>query len=119
MGGIDLHSHTSHSDGTFAPAETVRLALERDLDVLAVSDHDTTEGLGEVNEAAKGTRLEIVPATEFSTVYEGGSVHVLAYWIDVANAEFQDELARLKDDREWRAQEIVKKLNAMGHDISY
>lgn len=119
MGGIDLHSHTRHSDGTFEPAETVRLALERGLDVLAVSDHDTTEGLDEAADAAKGTGLELVPATEFSTVFEGGSIHVLAYWIDVANAEFQEELARLKDDREWRAQEIVKKLNAMGHAIEY
>jgi hypothetical protein len=119
MAGIDLHSHTTYSDGTFAPAETVKLAVERGLDVLAVSDHDTTEGLDEVVEAASGTGLEIVPATEFSTVYEGGSIHVLAYWIDVANGEFQDELARLKDDREWRAQEIVKKLNAMGHSIGY
>ncbi|MCA1726336.1 MAG: PHP domain-containing protein [Actinobacteria bacterium] len=119
MAGIDLHSHTTYSDGTFAPAETVRLALERGLDVLAVSDHDTTEGLAEVADAANGTGLEIVPATEFSTVYEGGSVHVLAYWIDVANAEFQEELERLKDDREWRAREIVNKLNEMGHAIDY
>jgi predicted metal-dependent phosphoesterase TrpH len=119
MPGIDLHSHTTYSDGTFRPGETVRLAVERGLDVLAVSDHDTTEGLDEAADAASGTGLEIVPATEFSTVYEGGSVHVLAYWIDVTNAEFQTELARLKDDREWRAQEIVKKLRAMGHDITY
>ena len=73
MAGIDLHSHTRYSDGTFEPAETVNLALERGLDVLAVSDHDTTEGLGEVAEAAKGTGLEIVPATEFSTVTRAGA----------------------------------------------
>jgi predicted metal-dependent phosphoesterase TrpH len=119
MSGIDLHSHTTYSDGTFAPAETVKLALERGLDVLAVSDHDTTEGLAEVADAARGTGLEIVPATEFSTVYEGGSIHVLAYWIDLGDAEFQAELARLQDDREWRAQEIVNKLNEMGHAIDY
>ncbi len=119
MPGIDLHSHTTCSDGTFAPAETVRLAVERGLDVLAVSDHDTTEGLAEAADAAGGTGLEIVPATEFSTVYEGGSIHVLAYWIDPANAEFLAELARLQDDREWRAQEIVKKLNELGFPIGY
>jgi predicted metal-dependent phosphoesterase TrpH len=119
VSGIDLHSHTRYSDGTFEPAETVRLALERGLDVLAVSDHDTTEGLAEAQAAAEGTGLEIVPATEFSTVYQGASVHVLAYWIDLANEEFQEELSRLKDDREWRAQEIVKKLNEMGHTIDY
>jgi 3',5'-nucleoside bisphosphate phosphatase len=103
MPGIDLHAHTTASDGTFAPSRTVGLAVERGLDVLAISDHDTTDGLGEANEAAAGTGLEIVPATEFSTVFENRSVHVLAYWIDVDNAEFRDELARLKDDREWRA----------------
>lgn len=119
MSGIDLHAHTRFSDGTFAPAETVRLAVERGLEVLAVTDHDTTEGLDEAADAAAGTGLEIVPATEFSTVFEGGSVHVLAYWIDVANGEFQQELARLKDDREWRAERIVEKLRAMGHAIEY
>jgi predicted metal-dependent phosphoesterase TrpH len=119
VAGIDLHSHTRYSDGTFEPAETVNLALERGLHVLAVSDHDTTEGLSEAADAARGTGLELVPATEFSTVYEGGSIHVLAYWTDPANAEFQAELARLRDDREWRAEEIVKVLNGLGYALDY
>src|SRR6266545_99603 len=119
MGGIDLHAHTTASDGTFSPTGLVQLALQRDLSVLAISDHDTTAGLAEAAEAAEGTGLEIVPATEFSTVYEGGSIHVLAYWFDVGDGEFQAELDRLRDDREWRAQEIVKRLAEMGHEISY
>ena len=116
---IDLHTHSTASDGTFSPTEVVRLALERGVSLLALSDHDTTAGLDEAADAAAGTGLELVPATEFSTVYEGGSIHVLAYWIDAANGEFQAELDRLRDDREWRAREIVKRLNAMGHGIGY
>ncbi|HWC32780.1 MAG TPA: PHP domain-containing protein, partial [Actinomycetota bacterium] len=119
MSGIDLHTHTVYSDGTFTPAELVRLALERDLDVLAVTDHDSTEGLDEAYAAADGTGLEIVAGVEFSTVSDGHGVHVLAYWVDVANAEFQGELGRLRDDRFRRGERMVERLQELGYPVSF
>ncbi len=76
--GSTCNAHTAFSDGTLTPSEVVRLALERDLSVLAVTDHDTTAGLGEAASAAEGTGLEIVPGVEFSAEYDGASLHVLA-----------------------------------------
>jgi 3',5'-nucleoside bisphosphate phosphatase len=118
MPGIDLHTHTSESDGTFTPAETVALAIERDLTVIAVTDHDTTAGLNEAAEAADG-RLEIVPGIEFSSEYEGSSLHVLAYWIDPGNDELRAELGRLNDTRYRRGELMVAKLRDLGYPVSF
>ena len=115
---IDLHAHTVFSDGTFRPAETVALAIERGLTAVSISDHDSTEGLPEAFEAADGTGLEIVPGVEFSTVRDGHGMHVLAYWAE-ADKEFQEELSRLRDDRFWRGEQMVKKLNELGHPVSF
>jgi 3',5'-nucleoside bisphosphate phosphatase len=119
MAGIDLHAHTDRSDGTFTPAELVRLALDRGLDVVAVTDHDTTEGLDEALDAAGGTPLEVVPGVEFSAIYEGSSLHVLCYWMDRDDPALQAELQRLRDDRFRRGERMVEKLQALGYPISF
>jgi predicted metal-dependent phosphoesterase TrpH len=116
---IDLHAHTTYSDGTFTPSELVSLALERELTTLAVSDHDSTEGLPEAFIAAEGTGLEIVPATEFSTVYDGQACHMLCYWMDLEDAEFQSELRRLREDRYDRGRRMVEKLRELGYPVSF
>jgi predicted metal-dependent phosphoesterase TrpH len=116
---IDLHAHTVYSDGTFTPAESVKLALERELTTLAITDHDSTEGLPEAFEAADGTGLEIVPGTEFSTVRDGRGVHMLAYWPDLGHGEFQDELRRLRDDRFSRGEGMVERLRKLGYPITF
>jgi 3',5'-nucleoside bisphosphate phosphatase len=116
---IDLHAHTIFSDGTFTPAELVELALERGLTTLAVTDHDSTEGLSEAFQAADGTGLEIVPGTEFSTVWDGQGVHVLAYWPDLEHREFQAELRRLRDDRFTRGERMVERLRELGHPVTF
>ena len=116
---IDLHAHTVFSDGTFRPAETVALALERGLTAVSISDHDSTEGLPEAHEAAATTGLEIVPGVEFSTVHEGRGIHLLAYWMDVADREFQAELTRLRDDRFRRGERMVEKLQELGYPVSF
>ncbi|HEX6262863.1 MAG TPA: PHP domain-containing protein [Actinomycetota bacterium] len=115
---IDLHTHTRHSDGTFEPRESVGLALDRGLRVLAVTDHDTTAGVSAAEEAAAGTGLEIVPGVEFSAEYEGGSVHVLGYWMDPEHEEFRAELARLQDDRVRRGERMVERLQALGYPVT-
>jgi predicted metal-dependent phosphoesterase TrpH len=117
--GIDLHTHTTFSDGTFTPAELVDLALERGLSTISVSDHDSTEGLPEAFEAADGTGLDVVPGTEFSTVYEGQACHVLCYWMDLDNEEFQLELRRLRDDRFVRGELMVERLQELGYPVSF
>jgi len=116
---IDLHTHTTFSDGTFTPAEMVRLALQRGLTAISISDHDSTEGVSEAVAAAEGTGLEIVPGVEFSTVYDGGGIHVLTYWPDLGESEFQEELRRLRDDRWTRGEGMVRKLRELGYPIEF
>ena len=119
MSGYDLHTHSSCSDGTNTPAENVALALERGLSGIAVTDHDTTEGLDEAFAAAEGTGLEIVPGLEFSAEYQGASLHVLSYWVDPMNAPLREELQRLTDTRFRRGEMMVEKLQELGYDISF
>ncbi len=116
---IDLHAHTTFSDGTFTPEELVALAGERGLTVLAVTDHDSTEGIPRAAAAAAKDGPEIVPGVEFSTVREGHGIHVLAYWVDLEHEEFQTELRRLRDDRFLRGEAMVRKLQELGHPISF
>ncbi len=116
--GIDLHTHSRHSDGTFEPRESVALAIERGLRVLAITDHDRTAGIPEAQAAAVGSGLEVVPGVEFSAEYEGGSVHVLGYWMDPEHPEFRDELGRLREDRVRRAERMVERLRALGNPVT-
>ena len=119
MAGTDLHSHTTYSDGTLSPREAVALARERGLERLAVTDHDTTAGLGEAFEAGAGLDVEIVPGVEFSTVRHGEGVHVLCYYMDPEHPELAAELRRLRDDRFRRGEMMVEKLQALGYPISF
>jgi 3',5'-nucleoside bisphosphate phosphatase len=119
MPGIDLHTHTDRSDGTFAPAELVHLAAERRLDVVAVTDHDTTAGLEEAIAAGSRYGIEVVPGVELSAEHEGTSIHVLCYWMDVANAGLQEELGRLRDERFRRGERMVEKLRELGLPIEF
>jgi hypothetical protein len=119
MPGIDLHTHSNRSDGTFEPGEVVRLAAERGLDVVALTDHDTTDGLDEAVATGVEVGVEVVPGVELSAEYERTSVHVLCYWMDVQNAGFQEELQRLREDRFRRGELMVDKLQALGFDVSF
>jgi hypothetical protein len=119
MPGIDLHTHTNRSDGTFTPDQLVRRAAEQGLDVIALTDHDTTEGLEEAAAAATETGVELVPGVEFSAELDRTSVHVLCYWMDVGHAEFQAELGRLRDDRYRRGELMIEKLQELGFSISF
>lgn len=119
MPGIDLHVHTLFSDGTFTPRRSVALAAERGLDAIAITDHDTTDGIGEATEAGREAGVEIVPGIEFSTVHAAGSVHVLCYWMDPANPELRAELGRLRDDRLRRGERMVEKLRELGYPVSF
>ena len=119
MPRIDLHTHSNRSDGTFEPAELVRLAAERDLQVVALTDHDTTDGLAEALATGLDVGVEVVPGVEFSAEFEGTSVHVLCYWMDPEDAALQLELRRLREDRFRRGELMVQKLRDLGLPIGF
>ena len=113
----DLHIHTTASDGVYAPAEVVRMALQRGLTRIAITDHDTVEGIAEARAAAEGTGLEVVSGVELGTNYKGKSVDVLGY--DLRDTRLlADKLAELRFLRENRAKLILEKLAAHGMPVS-
>src|SRR4051794_28067687 len=119
MPGIDLHTHTYYSDGTLGPRDLFELAKERELDVVALTDHDTTAGIPEAREAAAMLGIELVPGVEFSAEYKGTSLHILCYWPDEEDLDFQAELMRLQESRLRRGERMVEKLQEIGHPVSF
>ena len=117
---VDLHLHTRASDGTLTPTQIVDLCAERGLKVIAISDHDSTEGLAEATAAAqKYEDLQIVPAIELSTDVPGSEIHMLGYFIDTADAEFQKTLAQFREGRFDRGRAMVERLIGMGYEITW
>ncbi|TMK86139.1 MAG: PHP domain-containing protein [Actinobacteria bacterium] len=116
---MDLHTHTFYSDGTFTPRDLMTLARERGLDVVAVTDHDTTVGLAEAEAAAEPLGIELVPGVEFSTVRDGEGMHILAYFVDPSDPGLKEELERLQADRFTRGERMVARLQELGYPISF
>jgi 3',5'-nucleoside bisphosphate phosphatase len=106
----DLHTHSLCSDGTLAPAELVLRARARGVDVLALTDHDSTEGIVEAALAAPAAGIVLAPGVEVSVTWNGLTVHVVGLNIDRENTELQRGLARLREFRDWRATEIDRRL---------
>jgi 3',5'-nucleoside bisphosphate phosphatase len=119
MAGIDLHTHSYFSDGTLSPAELFDLGRERGLEVMALTDHDTISGVPEARQSAALAGLELVPGVEFSAEHDGVSIHVLAYWPDEDDTEFQAELLRLQESRLHRGERMVEKLQELGYPVSF
>ena len=90
---IDLHVHSTASDGTFTPTELVAEAKRCGLSAFALTDHDTVDGVSEALAAGKASDLEVIPGVELSTEYHGTEIHVVGLFIDPANTELQAELA--------------------------
>jgi predicted metal-dependent phosphoesterase TrpH len=118
MPGYDLHSHSDRSDGTLRPADVIELASQRDLAGVALTDHDTFEGLPEAAATADRIGLDFVPGIEFSAEHEGASLHILGYWVDPDDAAIEAELLRLTATRLRRGEMIVEKLRELGFDVS-
>ena len=116
-GFIDLHVHTTASDGTLTPAETVRLAADSGLKAVAITDHDTVDGIAEAVAAGGEAGIEVVPGVEISVDF-GGEMHILGYYIDPQNRHLQQALRRLRGYRDMRNPRIIEKLQGMGFDIS-
>ena len=119
MGGaVDLHSHTTASDGTLTPAALVREAARRGVRVLAVTDHDSTEGLAEaLAEAQAHPPLQIVPGIEINCDVEGAEIHILGYGMDYEAAWFREFCARQREERRARVHRMADRLSALGMPI--
>jgi len=107
---IDLHTHSNASDGTQSPAEVVSSAAGSGLDVVALTDHDTTAGWVEAAEAAAQEGIALVRGIEVSCSYEGISIHLLGYLQDPTAPGLLEELERSRESRETRAQRIAERL---------
>lgn len=114
---IDLHTHTNRSDGTTSPAELVRHARSVGIDVLAITDHDTTEGWAEAADVAEQEGITLVRGLEISCEMAGYGVHVLAYLPDPTFEPLTDELERVLDGRNSRLPATLDKLRDLGIDI--
>lgn len=124
MAGVDLHTHTTASDGTLSPRDLVRLAVRRGVRVLAITDHDSTDGLPEaLDEAAKHPPLTVVPGLEINCDVPGGrpgtatEIHVLGYLIDYEAPWFQDFLREQRVERAARVHRIADRLAELGMPI--
>ncbi len=115
---IDLHSHSMFSDGSESPRRVVELAKAAGLDAIALTDHDTLEGLEEARDRAIELDIELVNGCEVSCDFEDRVLHVLCYFIDGGDGPLQDELARLRDDRENRNHRMIERLREIGLPIT-
>ncbi len=119
MNTIDLHCHTTASDGKYTPTQLVQMAAEMDLRAIGVCDHDSTEGLVEALAVAATLGVEVIPGIELSCDVVEGELHMLGYYLDFANLAFQAELSRLREGRVGRAEGMVQKLTALGYPITF
>ena len=115
---IDLHLHTLASDGRLTPTELVQMVAKNGLKTISITDHDSTEGLAEAYEAVKEfPDLRIIPGIEMSADIPGDEVHVLGYFLDYHNEEFQATLSEFRRGRVDRAKVMVEKLQDLGKPV--
>ncbi|MEX0616963.1 MAG: PHP domain-containing protein [Candidatus Woykebacteria bacterium] len=117
---IDLHTHTIYSDGGLAPSQLVEKAKEIGLIVIAVSDHESTDGVDEAIRKGKKLGVEVVPAVEITSYPTPLTEHhILGYFVDCGNKNLQDELAKIRRVREERSKKVIEKLNSLGFQINF
>jgi len=117
---VDLHIHSTASDGRYSPQEIVRKAASLGLEVIALADHDSVDGIAPaLEEVRKLDRIQFIPAVEVSTDVPSGEVHVLGYFIDYTSEELAAVLERFRNSREGRAKGMVDKLAGLGVNISW
>ncbi|HHU91858.1 MAG TPA: PHP domain-containing protein [Halanaerobiaceae bacterium] len=115
----DLHLHSIYSDGSCTPARLIELAREKGLDTVALADHDTVAGIGEMIEAGAEKGIQVIPAIEFSTYQGEVELHILGYFIDYSSPSFQAEIKKLYEKRKERAAGMIARLNELGVRLSY
>lgn len=118
-GFADLHIHSTASDGKLAPGQVVALGKEMGFRCLALADHDSVGGLEEALAAGNEQGVEVLPCVELSTLYNGGEVHILGYFIDWRSAKLLNKLKQIMDCRIERARQMVDKLGKLGLDVTW
>ncbi len=116
---IDLHTHSTASDGIYSPTELLHRAKDIGLRVLALTDHDSTDGLVEAAQVAAQLDIDFIPGIEINTDVGGGEVHVLGYFPEYERPAFQAVLTVLRDARERRGQRMVELLNEHGINVEW
>lgn len=119
MGKADLHIHTNASDGDLSPEELINKVSQKNLEVIAITDHDTINGYLEAKKFAAAKEIELIPGVEISTVWNEREIHVLAYCFDEENSDFLSLIANQKQARRKRMKAIVEVLKGEGIDIDY
>jgi predicted metal-dependent phosphoesterase TrpH len=118
-GRVDLHLHTTASDGQFSPAEVVTRALKIGLSAIAVTDHDTTQGVDEAMRSAQGKPLHVIPGVEISALTRDSELHILGYYVSNRHTGLCSMLARIRDERLERAHKIISKLARLGLPLEW
>jgi predicted metal-dependent phosphoesterase TrpH len=116
-GFVDLHVHTTYSDGKFSPEEVVRKAIELGLRAIAVTDHDCVNGIPPTIEAARGTELEIVPGVEISAAKNETEIHILGYFINWQDPFLLEIFRKMRENRAERMKKMIHLLHLRGIDI--
>src|ERR1700681_10724 len=111
---LDLHLHSTVSDGRLSPGDLVRYAHAHGVRIMALSDHDTTDGVAEATEVGAELGVRVIPAIELSTDLPGASIHVLGLFLEYQNAEFQAVIRGFREARITRAAEMVEALTRLG-----
>ncbi len=120
MSKVDLHIHSSASDGLLSPTEIVRKSVVLGLTIIALTDHDTVDGIAPALAAAKAfPQLKVIPAVEISTDVSADEVHVLGYFVDYTAYELQIALERMRSSRQQRARGMIAKLGDSGIHIEW
>ncbi len=115
----DLHLHTNYSDGIFSPEELLQKAKQAGISFLSITDHDNVDAIEEAIEIGTSLGIEVIPGVELSAEMNDHEVHILGYFFDYRNQEFEDYLKRFRRHRIERAKKIVKKLNCLNVPLSY
>ena len=118
MKTCDLHVHSTASDGSDSPGELVRLAVDAGLSAIAITDHDTTQGLKEASCEAEKNSFELIPGVELSASFTKGNMHILGYFIDENEELFKSTLKRVQVARAERNPKILKKLKDLGITVT-
>ena len=116
---IDLHCHSTFSDGSLTPEQLADEAAKIGLSALALTDHDTVAGLPRFLAAAAGTSIRAVPGVELSVDCSSGVMHMLGYWMDTANPELVRQMEWIRNGREMRNRTMLEKLNALGFAMTW
>lgn len=115
----DLHTHSTASDGTTTPSALVELAAQAGIDILALADHDTVEGIPEASAAAKRLGIRLIPAVELSTSSGDVDIHILAYFVDITDPRLLALLKELRESRRQRGELMVAALKEAGYDLDF